>query len=54
MDNVKKCKITMENKDGKLITKERGYCDKNNPNKRTDRDTEVDIQGMDKAMESLE
>ena len=49
-EKVKKCKIAVEHKNGKMIMKERGYCDRNNPDKIINRDTETDVEGMMKSM----
>lgn len=53
MEKVKKCKISFKNKDGKIIMQERGYCDKNNPNKISNKDTETDFRSMNNAMDKI-
>lgn len=53
MVEVKKCKISYKNKNGKLIMSQRGFCDKNNPGKRVDLDTEIDIGSAMSSMNSV-
>ena len=49
-ENIKKCKIDFSNKDGKILMRQRGYCDNSNPNKIMNRDIEIDFDSMEQAM----
>ena len=50
---IKKCKIDVKEKGGKLVMSQRGYCDEKNPNQIVNRDIEMNMGNMMKSMDKV-